>query len=100
MRDVEAISSHIVGMRFTSDEQLRGYLEESGLEYVLEEQNDPILIVKPSHCKVGEVGSFRFSYLRLEGIKGAKLYRYRIYQVGRQALCIETDFAFKNPYER
>ena len=100
MKDIEKISRDITESKFLSIDDLKRYIEQLRLDYTLGTETDPLLVVAPSQCKIDARGDFRYWFLRLEGVKGAKVYRYRIYKYGENPLCIEKDFGFKNPYQQ
>lgn len=100
MTDVSHISDAIMKESFSSLDDLKRYMDNAGIAYSLETETDPLLVVQPSRCAVDDATQLRFSYMRLERTKGAKVYRYRIYESGSKPLCIEEDFGFKNPYQQ
>ncbi|WP_158298849.1 hypothetical protein [Sphingomonas psychrotolerans] len=100
MSDADRVSDGIMKTNFSSLDDLKRYMNDSGVGYTLETETDPLLVVQPSRCLVNDRTQLRFSYLRLEGTKGAKVYRYRVYENGSGSLCIEEDFGFKNPYQQ
>lgn len=96
-RSLEDISANLLGRRFGTVEDLKRYLKQNDIDYTLSEEDDPSLIIAPSTCQLDR--NSKFFFLRIEGTRGPKIYRYRIYAVGAEALCIEQDFGFKNPYQ-
>lgn len=81
--------------------QFRTRLEQAGAEYSLNPQH-PALSVPTPRCPDCRVTHYdRVMYLILERSRQTRtLQRFRVYLNGEKLVCIEDDFAYKNPYER
>ena len=80
--------------------QLRQYLDGRGIEYTLNAP-DPALSLPTPSCLDCQTSHFdRIMYLILERSRQTRvLERYRIYLNGTELICVEEDFAYKNPYQ-
>lgn len=94
----EELSAAIMMGSFQDVRHLTEFLKKQGVKSTLTRVSEDFMKVDPTLC-AGRVGSdFELAYLRLEGTTGSKVYRYRLYWHRSEPLCIEEDFAFKNPY--
>lgn len=99
MKSFEEISDVIMNGSFIDTEHLSRTLAEREVAYILTPVSEDYLMVNPTSRCQGFGSDFKLSYLRLEGVTGPKIYRYRLYWQQSGPLCIEEDFAFANPYQ-
>jgi hypothetical protein len=98
MVDFEQVSDEILTGSFVDTEELGAFLNRRAVAHTIREESDELMIVQPSVCAPRVGSDFKFGYLRLHGNSGPKIYLYRLYWGPMKPLCIEPDFAFKNPY--
>jgi hypothetical protein len=98
MQNLEDISKEIMNNSFKDIDQLTGFLKTRGVSFGFRVVTEDYLEVKPTLCVNVLNEDFRFGYLILEGSAGPKMFRYRVYWTASGPVCIEEDFAFKNPY--
>ena len=96
---LESVSAELVTMSFNDEAQLRRFLDGRGVEYEIFEEMNPEIIPNSKSCKIDMDKSFGFFWLRLKKSAGNKIFRYAVFKQDADHLCIESDFAFKNPYE-
>jgi hypothetical protein len=99
MEHIEKASAAIASQSFESLGSLTALLDARHIEYVLTLEDNPAAWVEPHRCKLPGVRGWKLFFLRLSGTSGPKTFRYRIYVPPEGNLCIEEDFAFKNPYQ-
>jgi hypothetical protein len=96
---MENLSARILRERFETLADLTQLLDGKKIKYILVAEDDTNPAVPPSSCKDKAGESFKFFAMKIRDVPGPKTYRYRIYESATGPLCIETDFAFKNPYQ-
>lgn len=93
----EDVSSKILSQRFANYGELTSYLHKSNVKYILEE--DAIGKEPPSSTSISWDRSRNMRYLVLLPKSQGKLFRFRVYETDKGALHLESDFAYKNPYQ-
>jgi len=93
----EDISSKILSQRFSSIGELTGYLDKLNVKYILEE--DAIGKEPPTNKSIAWDRNRNMHYLVLLPESQGKLFRFRVYETNEGRLHLESDFAYKNPYQ-
>jgi|tagenome__1003787_1003787.scaffolds.fasta_scaffold18843849_1 hypothetical protein len=94
----EGVSSQILDHRFSDLEALTSYLDSLNVKYVLVE--DAIGKEPPQSKSVNWNPARNMRYLVLLPKHPEKLFRFRVYETDEGGLHLESDFAYKNPYQR
>jgi hypothetical protein len=90
--------TNILGSAILSE--FRERLDRTGVDYTLSTPDSALSIPTPVCPKCRSKHYDRVMYLILERSRQLRtLQRYRIYLDGERLVCVEADFAHKNPYQ-
>jgi hypothetical protein len=93
----EIISSGILSRKFSDLTELTIYLDDERVKYVLEE--DVLGKELPQNTSISWNQSRNMYYLVLLPRDNKKLFRFRVYETNEGGLHLESDFAYRNPYQ-
>ncbi len=93
----EEVSSKLLAEHFSDIEELKKYLNEFNVEYILKE--DAIGGQPPQAASTFSDFKGNLYYLVLLPKNRNKLYRFRAYATEDRGLHLESDFSYKNPYQ-
>jgi hypothetical protein len=93
----EGVSSKLLTRRFANVSELTACLDSLDVKYILEE--DPIGKEPPTDTSITWDQSRNMRYLVLLPERPEKLFRFKVYETNEGRLHLESDFAYKNPYQ-